>query len=417
MFKLPRRDNVPRLIFCADGSIFATLALRYNIEYGCQVPNAAPIYPIAFADQDWKDPDRPAYMNALQKHKPDMATVLDFERPEQFDEVMSWAEEAAQHVRETVIIIPKFKGSIEMLPEQVKGKKVVLGYSVPTSFGGTPLPISAFGRRPVHLLGGSPQKQMELTAYCNVVSVDANMTSKMATRQNSFFCAGFGPRGNSYFTALSTVGHTLTVGAYVLAFEMSCMNVYSAWHFPAPCFLRYAHKQDLAAIAELDHWAARAPSLTHDQLLTHIANHHVYVAQQYDTVIGYCVAPRRPSGFTQVLHISVHPGHRQKYVGSALLSLVTHTAQAVVPVGDTALNALFEARGWKVAQQTSEQRTWEQDVQYSDARRLAEIWLRAHHDKNTRYAADNAQHLLFPLSMLEKLTREDNFPSVSLFGA
>lgn len=100
MFKLPHLANIPRLIYCAPNSIFGAIALRYSFEYGCQMPTALPSFPLFFADQDWKEPDRTGYMKALAKYKPNVATVLDFERPEQFDEVMSWAMEAARtHIR------------------------------------------------------------------------------------------------------------------------------------------------------------------------------------------------------------------------------------------------------------------------------------------------------------------------------
>ena len=45
-------------------------------------------------------------------------------------------------------------GGIARVPEQIGGKAVRLGYSVPTKFGGTEVPLWEFGQRPVHLLGG-----------------------------------------------------------------------------------------------------------------------------------------------------------------------------------------------------------------------------------------------------------------------
>lgn len=407
MFKLPHLENIPRLIYCAPNSTFSAIALRYNFEYGCQMPAALPSFPLFFADQDWKKPDRSGYMKALAKYKPNVATVLDFERPDQFDEVMSWATEAAQYVRETVIIIPKFQGSIEMIPEAINGKKVVLGYSVPTSFGGTSLPISAFGRRPVHLLGGSPQKQMSLAGICNVVSADANTMSLLANKINAFFCGGFVSRSTNYFAVLGEVGYTERVDANLLAFEISCMNVYSAWHFPSPCFLRFAHEGDLTAFEELDRYAPRVVDITREQLLEHISNRHVYIAQQHKSIIGYCIAPRQPSGSTEILHISVHPAHRKMYVGSALLSAITHTARARVPLLDKPLNAIFEARGWNVVRQTNSERLWERKVLFSEARRTAEIDLGAHYDKATRCSFDNACYLLLPPPVLEKLQRSE----------
>jgi len=101
----------PELIYCANGnSEFARIAIEAGYTYGAQLPGTV-YHPPAFADQDWKKPNRAAYMVALAQHRPRMASVLDWERREQFVEVLQWAEEIAQWV-DVVMIIPKvFAGS------------------------------------------------------------------------------------------------------------------------------------------------------------------------------------------------------------------------------------------------------------------------------------------------------------------
>lgn len=118
-------------------------------------------------------------MAALAKYRPEVATVLDFERPDQIDEVLSWANEAAQHVR-AVVIVAKVPGTIDDMPAAVGSAQVRIGYSVPTSYGGTCVPLWEFGRRSVHLLGGSPQAQLRLRHYLNVVSIDGGMAQQQA---------------------------------------------------------------------------------------------------------------------------------------------------------------------------------------------------------------------------------------------
>jgi hypothetical protein len=49
----------------------------------------------------------------------------------------------------------------------------LLGFSVPTKYGGTAIPMTAF-RRPVHLLGGRPDVQRRLGSVLPVVSLDCN---------------------------------------------------------------------------------------------------------------------------------------------------------------------------------------------------------------------------------------------------
>lgn len=179
--------GMPRLIFCADGNTrHADIAVAEGWEYGARLPaRGLADHPLVFADQDWKKPDRERYMRCLEQHRPALATVLDWEHPDQLPEVLSWAEEAAQWVSEAVLIIPKIPGGVPLLPRSIGGRPVWLAYSVPTTYGGSPLGLWEFAGWPVHLLGGSPQKQREVWSYlrgiAQVMSLDGNMAKKMAT--------------------------------------------------------------------------------------------------------------------------------------------------------------------------------------------------------------------------------------------
>lgn len=222
--------GVPALIFCADGNpAFARAAVEAGWLYGARLPST--VYErVYFADQDWKKPDRAAYMRALAEHRPTVATVLDWEREEQLPEVLSWAEEAAQEVEESVLIVPKVPGGVPLLPRKVGGKRVVLAYSVPTSYGASPLGLWEFAGWPVHLLGGSPQRQMELWGYLSacagVVSADGNMAHQQAHRCR-FWSAVKTEKGR--WAQLSTTGDARRVGANLEAFRLSLRNVRDAW--------------------------------------------------------------------------------------------------------------------------------------------------------------------------------------------
>ena len=218
------------LIYCANGNArFAQIAIDHGFRYGAQLPNTIH-HPPYFADQDWKNPDRDAYMAALAEHKPTIATVLDFEHRHQLQNVLAWAEEAAAHV-DTVIIIPKAPDTIHLIPTTIAGKQIRLGYSVPTRFGGTQVPIWEFGRRPVHLLGGSPQKQMELAHYLNVKSVDGNMMLKLATTRCQFWTAGDARYAkNRWWPMISEADEqSWNHDAPYEAFRRSCANISNAW--------------------------------------------------------------------------------------------------------------------------------------------------------------------------------------------
>lgn len=207
------------LIYCANGNArFAQIAIDAGFLYGAQLPGTV-YHPIYFADQDWNKPDRAKYMGALSEHRPYMASVLDWEQPGELPEVLLWAEEAAQYV-EVVMIIPKVQGGIDRLPRVIGGRPVRLGYSVPTKFGGTELPAWEFIGWPVHLLGGSPHRQMELSTYMNVASADGNYHGLKARKWCEYWEAP-----GSWVSGGVGAEHD----AIYRAFEISCKNIMEAW--------------------------------------------------------------------------------------------------------------------------------------------------------------------------------------------
>jgi len=206
----------PTLIYCASGNKrYAEIAIHAGFQYGAQLPHTI-YYPPYFVDQDWRNPNRERYMAALVQYKPYMASVLDWERPEQLPEVLSWAEEAAQYV-EIVMIIPKVQGGVKLLPYVIGGKPIRLGYSVPTGYGGTELVLSEFTGWPIHLLGGSPKRQFEIAQYLTVTSVDGNSSTKAAEYGNYW-------DGKQW----RDVGDCDDM-PYV-AFEKSCLGIVKMWN-------------------------------------------------------------------------------------------------------------------------------------------------------------------------------------------
>lgn len=226
----------PTLIYCAGrNKRFQQSALETGFKLGCQLPNRVYCDDLYFADQDWKHPDRSAYMSALEEWRPTMATVLDWEWQEQFAEVMDWAEEAAQYT-DHVLIVPKVLGSLPQIPRQINGKPVILAYSVPTKYGGSEVPLWEFAGWPVHLLGGSPHKQMEIWSYltniAEVISVDGNMINKMATK----FCSVWIPPGqkppnprHGRWPKLQSLTGKKEKDSPYKAFHLSCQNIATAW--------------------------------------------------------------------------------------------------------------------------------------------------------------------------------------------
>lgn len=125
------------LIYCADGNPrFAEIAIQAGFLYGAQLPKKIYFDPY-FVDQDFKRPNFQRYMEAIQRYRPYMASVLDWMRPEQLPEVMGWAESIAPFIK-VLMIVPKVRGGIADLPRVIAGRPVRLGYSVPIARRITP---------------------------------------------------------------------------------------------------------------------------------------------------------------------------------------------------------------------------------------------------------------------------------------
>ena len=213
------------LICCTGGNRrFTKIIKEYGFKYGAQLPCnvESDLY---FADQDWKNPKASEYFSQVALYRPKMATVLDLERPEQMNEVMEWALIVSRTV-EQLVIIPKYNGAIEKIPREINGKEVILGYSVPSLYGGTTVPRSEFKGWPVHLLGGEPFLQRGIRSLlehegAKVVSMDCNYIQKMATRFCQFFTIKPTRSRNKHFPTLKEAG-IITVDGHIKAFELSC---------------------------------------------------------------------------------------------------------------------------------------------------------------------------------------------------
>lgn len=233
--------ETPTLIYCAGGNKqYADIAITAGYKYGSKLPETV-YYPIYFADQDWKKPNRRLYMKYLEQYKPTVATVMDWEEEQQLEEVINWAEEASQFVEE-LIIIPKVAGGIPKLPRQINGKQVRLGYSVPvrsrpgsgggvSKWGENTVAYEEFRGWPVHLLGGSPGQQKKISNLLNVISVDGNMHHSMATSRALFWVRGKKEFSNRWLSLKQADGVRWEgeISATYEAFRRSCTNIIGYW--------------------------------------------------------------------------------------------------------------------------------------------------------------------------------------------
>lgn len=153
------------LIYCADGNgRYAKIAIDAGFTYGARLPGKVYFDP-EFVDQDWKSPDFATYILALEKYKPRLATVLDWEHESQLPKVLQWAKWASVYVSEAVIIIPKVPGGVKKLPHEINGTPVRLGFSYPTGYGEAEWSIlleMLHWPHGVHILGGPPHAALAL---------------------------------------------------------------------------------------------------------------------------------------------------------------------------------------------------------------------------------------------------------------
>jgi len=182
-----RKPCVDVIYTFGGGGSTCCVAYHSGLMYGVRsTDRACTAHPVAFIDNEFKGYDHEVHKAVVARHQPKYATVMDIFTPEQsralgiehhgFERVMRWAEDLSNYTQ-NVIIIPKYD-CIADIPEHF-----MLGYSVPSSYGGTPLPVERFSGRRVHLLGGSPKKQYTYWSAIpdSVVSVDTNYIHLVST--------------------------------------------------------------------------------------------------------------------------------------------------------------------------------------------------------------------------------------------
>lgn len=217
------------LIYCGQcNKRLNEIAIQVGMLFGERLPiNCKPTCDVYFADQDWKNPNLVEYKKAIVEKGVKVCTVLDWERYEQKTEVFQWIEELAPLVGR-LVVIPKVNGTIGEIPTSFNGTEIILGYSVPTKYGATLVPVEEFGNRPVHLLGGSPQKQLDLYDKMNVVSIDCNYIAMKATKFCEFWTNKKGYT-RSWVAMKDVLGARINDSIYT-SFMLSCVNLVEAWN-------------------------------------------------------------------------------------------------------------------------------------------------------------------------------------------
>lgn len=136
---------------------------------------------VDFLDMNWNDPDPDKLIQCAEEHQPKYVVAGDYLRDENnIDKVNNRASQL-RGIADNVIVVPKSRGDIQHIPEWC-----VVGYSVPTEYGGTDIPLREYTTLPnqIHVLGGTPHRQFEIVGHLwldNVCSIDGNSIHKAAT--------------------------------------------------------------------------------------------------------------------------------------------------------------------------------------------------------------------------------------------
>jgi hypothetical protein len=212
------------LIYCAGGNPRLTrIAFEAGWMLGMRSDKTTIDLPQAFIDIEYKRPDFERHLDVVARYRPKYATV-----PDLSDETTSLADmeralaqaERLKRYCEIPLIVPKLSAQLDIIPSSY-----AIGYSIPSSYGGAKyLPWELAGRR-IHLLGGSPRKQVQaylhLSPIATVMSADGNYAQAQAVKYAMYWKA----HRWHYHEKKDLKEKDL----YLECWARSCMNLMSYW--------------------------------------------------------------------------------------------------------------------------------------------------------------------------------------------
>jgi hypothetical protein len=176
--------------------------------------------PVGMLDNDFRNPDLDRFVDRFFEHEPQVGVIGDiYERGDVDDHVAAAREIQASYPEAELIIVPKSQAVIDAIP-----KDLVLGYSrgyadrLAHEFSD---PADWRGRR-VHILGGSPPKQLEAIRQltrptltdeqpADIVGLDWNGLHRGAQFGEFWTADGWDDSGRNadHVTVRKTVRHSL----------------------------------------------------------------------------------------------------------------------------------------------------------------------------------------------------------------
>lgn len=162
------------LKFVAHSATVLQIATRYGWLPGARYTNLRDVkrfHELGFLDIDWKNYDFRRHIEAAEQTRPIMTVARDVEDHRDMKRTVDQAYRLLEYAQ-YVVLVPK-DPLLEGKLNTAFPREFILGFSVPTRYGGTKLSPYAF-KRPVHLLGGRPEIQRGLARVMPVVSIDLN---------------------------------------------------------------------------------------------------------------------------------------------------------------------------------------------------------------------------------------------------
>jgi N-acetylglutamate synthase-like GNAT family acetyltransferase len=268
---------------------------------------------IGLIDIDWKNYDFQRHLDAVRRTRPRITIARDVSKASDLDNTLAQAAELARWAQK-VVIVPKDRKLGPRLASIVP-ESFLLGYSVPTKYGRTDIPLAWFDGRPVHLLGGRPDRQYELSKILNVFSVDGNRITLDA-------------QYGDYFVGDRFVRHP--VGGYHACIRASLRVANGLWASAERVEYRSATRIDVPSIKALaDAHRLELGFVLRPVILASADAHSVIVALSKGEVIGFVRFHHRRDGITTIYEVCVDATRRMQGIGRRLVDVLRSKAKTL----------------------------------------------------------------------------------------
>jgi hypothetical protein len=190
-----------------------TIAAACGMQYGIR-HDYTPYDDVFMLDIHWRAYDWQDYLTKVRAYKPTIAMCADFERPEQYTDLMQQMIDLRPLVSR-VMVCPKFDSALAMIPDWAL---IAVSVPAPTYAGFIP-PIEYLRGRDVHLLGGRPELQAELMTKIQavggqIVSVDGSYMA-MKAAHGQWFTGGKWQQVSGETTANLTIASGKNIVRYL----------------------------------------------------------------------------------------------------------------------------------------------------------------------------------------------------------